>query len=95
MLFPIEHEFLLSVPCISVSCENVCPSASEMFLFLKKCMYVCACLSGALSFTDLAHFWHARPLGQQEGHRLCKVAVQGRFEAKFEVKCCICDIGHR
>ncbi len=68
-----------------------------MYVCMFVCMYVCMCvpLWDSQFFTDLAHIWHARPLGQQEGHRLYKVALQGCFEAKIQVEHCTYYIGHR
>ncbi len=48
---------------------------SSIYLKLFGCVCMFVPLWRSQFFTDPAHFWHVRPLGQQEGHRLCKVAL--------------------
>ncbi len=73
------------------------PKSGNLYLYIQIAVRVCMfpAVWHSQFFTDLAHFWHARPLGQQEGHRLCKVALRGCFETKIKVKYCISFIGHR
>ncbi len=52
-----------------------------LYKAVRVCMFVP--LWRPQFFTDLAHFLHARPLGQQGGHRLFKVALQGCLRAKL------------
>ncbi len=57
-----------------------------MYVCMYTCMYVCLCPPNTLSSSkilDPAHFWHARSLGQQEGPRLCKVALRGCLRPKL------------
>ena len=65
----------------------------SLYKAVRICMFVP--LWHSQFFMDLVHFWHERPLDQREGHRLCKVALQGCFEAEIEVECSIFYIGHR
>ncbi len=58
---------------IQISREQKLHQFINIKLFGYECMFVPPWRSQFS--TDLAHFWHARPLGPREGHRLCKVAL--------------------